>query len=67
MGITRSVEATRLAITTRSGQRARVARTPIRCLKEQPVAREKILIGEIAMLGAPEGPVELRIDPLNIV
>jgi hypothetical protein len=31
------------------------------------VAREKILIGEIAMLGAPEGPVELRLDPLNIV
>jgi hypothetical protein len=56
-----------MAITTRSWQRIRVARAPIRCLKEQPVAREKILIDEIAMLDAPGGCVELRADPLSFV
>lgn len=42
-----------MAITTRSLQRDRIARAPIRCLGEQSMAREKIPIGEIVLLGAP--------------
>jgi len=47
-----------MAITTRSLQRDRIARVLIRYLGEQSMAREKILIGEIVLLGAPGRQVE---------
>jgi hypothetical protein len=47
-----------MAITTRSLQRDRIARVPIRYLGEQSMAREKILIGDIVLLGAPGRQVE---------